>query len=140
MLENAQPKPARGTHVLDRAQQRAAIVQAERLAKAAARKRDHWGCRWPGLHQCRGDIEVAHIFQDKGMGGDHGTVSDTWNLMTLCSWMHRRGPASIHGKKLMVMPETPLGADGPCAFYRLDEHDVWVCVGVEERIGVLRKL
>lgn len=129
------PKPSRGTHVIDREAQRYQIVQAERIAKAAARKRDHWGCRWPEPHVCRGGIEVAHIL-DKSLGGP----SETCNLMTLCAWVHRRGPASIHGKQLMVMPETPLGADAACAFYRRDEHDVWVCVGVEVRIGMLRKL
>lgn len=131
-----QPKPSRGTHVLDRDAKRYQLEQAELLAKAAARKRDHWGCRWPD-HKCHGPIEVAHIFFDKGMGGDHGTVSDTWNLMTLCASRHRLGTPSIHGKQLRVEPETADMADGPCSFWKRDEHNVWVCVGRELRIGVL---
>lgn len=134
------PKPQRGTHVLDRETARYAIVKAERLAKALAKRRDHWGCRWPEVHRCRGPIEVAHIFEDKKMGGDHGRLSHSAALMTLCAWIHRLGPASIHGKQLRVEPETEFGADAACAFYRLDEHGIWVGVGVEVRIGVLRKL
>jgi hypothetical protein len=136
---NPQPKPARGTHVIDRETKRYQIELAERDAKGLARKRDSY-CRWPEKHTCRGVIEVAHIFHDKGMGGDHGLVSKTWNLMTLCAWMHRLGPASIHGKQVRVEPETPYGADKACSFWRLDEHGEWVCVGVEVRIGVLRKV
>lgn len=127
-------KPARGSYVLDREQRRHAIVKAERLAKAAARKRDHWGCRFPA-HKCRGELEVAHIFRDLSLGGS----SETSNLMTLCSSVHRRGTPSIHGKQLRVEPEDDsLGADGPCSFWRLDEHGIWICVGVESAIGVLR--
>lgn len=136
-----QPKPLKGTHVLDREAARYEIEKKERIAKGLARSRDYWGCRWPqDDHKCRGEIEVAHIFHDKGMGGDHGTVSQTWNLLTLCSWQHRRGPQSIHSKDLRVEPETDLGADAACSFWRRDEHGIWVCVGVEIRIGVLRKV
>lgn len=131
-------KPARGSYVLDREQRRYEIVKAERLAKAAARKRDHWGCRWPN-HKCRGPIEVAHIFFDKGMGGDHGTVSDTWNLLTLCASRHRLGTPSVHGKDLRVEAETADMADDCCSFWERDEHGIWICVGVELAIGVLRK-
>jgi hypothetical protein len=133
------PKPARGSHVLDREKKRAEIEKDEEAAKKSAKLRDGLRCRWPEAHKCRGLLEGAHIFRDKGMGGDHGTVSDTGNLMALCSWIHRRGPQSIHGKQLRVEPETSRGADGPCSFYRLDANDEWTCVGVEITIGVLRK-
>jgi hypothetical protein len=75
------------------------------------------------------------------MGGDHGLVSDTWNLMALCSWAHRRGTPSVHGKLLKVEPETAAMADGPCSFWaRASVLDEWVCVGVESAIGVLMKV
>lgn len=140
MLENAQPRPVRGEHVLDRELRRAKIVAAERLAKAAAKRRDGWGCRFPD-HKCRGPLEVAHIFIDKGLGGRRvGAINDTWNLMTLCAFTHRLGTPSIHSKDLKVDAETELGADAACSFWRRDEHGIWCCVGVEVRIGVLRKV
>jgi len=134
------PKPARGAFQLEREKTRADIEKAEEAAKKLAKKRDGFVCRWPEAHKCRGLLEGAHIFEDKGMGGDHGTVSDTWNLMALCAWLHRRGPATIHGKLLKVEPETPDGADGPCSFWRRATiQDEWTCVGVETAIGVLIK-
>jgi len=133
------PKPPRGAYVLEREDKRSKIEKAEDEAKRRAKARDLFSCRWPEAHKCRGLLEGAHIFRDKGMGGDHGTVSDTWNLMALCAWMHRKGPVSIHGKQIKVEAETEDGADGPCAFYRKDERDEWVCVGVEIAVGVLRK-
>lgn len=135
------PKPARGTHVLDRELQRYQLLQLERIAKSVAKKRDAWGCRWPELHKCRGPIEVAHVFEDKKMGGDHGRLSHSSALMTLCAARHRLATPSIHGKLLKVEPETELGADGPCSFWhRPTLLDDWICVGVEIRIGVLRKV
>lgn len=134
------PKPQRGTHVLDREAARYAIVKAERVAKALAKRRDHWGCRWPD-HKCRGPIEVAHVFTAAGMGGDPQLIrTQPENLMTLCSWVHRHGPQSLHSRDLKIEAETPLGTDGPCAFYRRDEHGFWISVGVELAVGVLRKV
>lgn len=136
-----QPKPQRGEHVLDREAQRLELRKAEAIAKTKAKVRDSFTCRWPEKHVCRGPLEGAHIFYDKGMGGDHGTVSDTWNILTLCSWIHRRGPVSIHGKQLKVEAETPYGADWCCSFWRRDEFEAeWRCVGVESAIGVIRKV
>ncbi len=134
------PKPLRGSLVFEREDRKRAIREAEQLAKRMAKVRDGWQCRWPGAHLCKGVVEVAHIFEDKKMGGDHGRLSVTAQLMTLCSFAHRRGPQSVHGKTFKVEPETPRGADGACAFYRRETllHE-WVCVGVEVAIGVLRK-
>lgn len=134
------PKPLRGQHVLDRDEERAQVERAESAAKIAAKKRDRYTCRWPEAHVCRGMLEGAHIFEDKKMGGDHGRLSHSRELMAVCSWIHRRGPHSIHGKQLKVEPETDQGADGPCAFYRRETLlDEWSCVGVETAIHVLRK-
>jgi len=134
------PKPLRGSHVLARETARAEIEKAEDLAKRLAKVRDHYVCRWPELHKCRGLLEGAHIFEDKKMGGDHGRLSDTSQIMSVCMWIHRTGPVSIHSKQLKVEPETSFGADGPCAFYRRETLlDPWVCVGVESSIGVVRK-
>lgn len=134
------PKPARGSYVLEREKKRAEIETAEEAAKKEAKLRDGFRCRWPVQHKCRGILEGVHIFEDKKMGGDHGRLSHTSELMALCGWLHRLGPVSIHGKTAKVEPETERGADGPCAFYsRATVHDDWTCVGVEVAIGVLRK-
>lgn len=133
------PKPSRGAYQLAREKIRAEFEKAEDDAKKRAKRRDGYVCRWPELHKCRGLLESSHVFRHKGMGGDHGTVTNTGNLMSFCAWIHRRGPASIDGKQLKVEPETPDGADGPCSFWRQNEHDEWVCVGVERLIGALIK-
>lgn len=106
------PKPVRGQLVLDREAERADLAKIEDREKKAARRRDG-GCRWPEKHKCRGLLEAAHI-RDASLGGD----MDRRNLVTLCAWLHRRGPVSVHGKQLRVEAETSAGADGPLAFYQ----------------------
>lgn len=127
------PKPARGSLVLEREKQRAELRARERFEKGVAKRRDG-GCRWPIKHLCRGGLEGAHV-RDASLGGEMASS----NLITLCAWIHRRGPESVHGKQLKVEPETGAGADGPCSFYRMDENGMWTCVGVESAIGVLMK-
>lgn len=132
-------KPPRGTYKLEREQKRKEIAVAEDENKKAAKHRDGWECRWPEKHKCRGILEGVHIFEDKKMGGDHGLVSKTWNLMGLCSWIHRTGPESIHSKDLWVEPLTERGADDICEFWRRGEDGVPYSVGKEELIGVLAR-
>jgi hypothetical protein len=127
------PKPLRGSEVLKREAKRAEARTRERFEKGVARRRDG-GCRWPIKHVCRGGLEAAHV-RDASLGGE----MESDNLITLCAWIHRRGPESIHGKQLKVEPETGDGADGPCSFYRLDDNGMWMCVGVESSLGVLMK-
>lgn len=129
MLPNAQPKPQRGGYVLEREKKRAKYEDELDAAKKSAKLRDGMRCRWPEAHKCRGLLEGAH-FVDASLGG----LPVRSNIVTLCSWIHRRGPASIHGKQLHIEAETPEHTDGPLAFYRDG-----VCVGVEIAIGVLRK-
>lgn len=125
----AQPKPPRGQHVLDREAARADYEAKLDAAKKAAKKRDGFVCRWPEVHKCRGLLEGAHLV-DASLGG----LPERKNIVTLCAWIHRRGPASIHGKQLHLEVETADEADGPLAFYRDG-----LCVGVETAVGVLRK-
>lgn len=106
------PKPQRGQAMLDREQAKADALAVERREKTAARKRDG-RCRWPEVHKCRGGLESAHLV-DASLGGPmHRT-----NLVTLCAWIHRRGPESIHGKQLMMQRESRAGASGPLSFWR----------------------
>jgi hypothetical protein len=127
-------KPSRGSYALDREEARGILEEKEQIAKHGAKLRDG-GCRWPERHQCRGDLEGAHIFEDKKMGGDHGRLSERRHIMTLCAWMHRKGPESIHGKQIKVEPMNEAeGADGPCRFLR-DGKDGWYVVAEEIAIG-----
>jgi hypothetical protein len=123
------PKPARGSHVLEREAKRAEYEKALDEAKRRAKRRDGARCRWPEVHKCRGGLEGAHL-KDASLGG----APHAMNIVTLCAWIHRSGPESIHGKQLAIEHETAYGADGPLAFYRNG-----TCVGVEITIGVLRK-
>ena len=117
-----QPKPQRGSLILEREQRKAEAKVLERVEKKAAKKRDG-KCRWPERHVCRGPLEAAHI-KDASLGGE----MDRKNLVTLCSFMHRQGPESIHGKQLKVECETPEGANGPLAFYRQTLDGSYYCV------------
>lgn len=116
------PKPQRGTRVLDREEAQAAALKLERQEKGKAKKRDG-RCRWPEAHKCRFDLEAAHIV-DASLGGP----MDAENLVTLCGWIHRRGPESIHGKQLRIEKETARGAWGPLSFWKQDAAGVWFMV------------
>jgi hypothetical protein len=120
------PKPSRGSLILEREAAAAKALEIERREKAAAKKRDG-RCRWPEKHTCRGgELEAAHI-EDASLGG----ALDRQNLVTLCPWVHRRGPASIHGKQLRIDVETERGADGPLSFWRKGENGVFFLVARE---------
>jgi hypothetical protein len=132
------PKPPRGSATLEREAKRKDIEGNEDEVIRAAKVRDGFKCRWPEAHKCRGFLEGAHIL-DKGMGGDHGLRTTRDNIISLCAWIHRRGPQSIHGKQLKVVPETPNGADGPVSFWKQDEAGEYYMVARERLIGALER-
>lgn len=127
-------KPARGTAILAREEAAALALKTEREQKAIAKKRDG-RCRWPESHKCRGgELEAAHV-RDASLGGD----MDAANLVTLCPWIHRRGPESIHGKQLKIECETARGANGPLSFWRQGEDGAYFMVKREIAPGVIEK-
>lgn len=131
-------KEPRGSYVLDREKVKAERKQAEHQHIADAKKRDGYRCRWPEVHKCRFDLEGAHVFQHRGMGGDpSGERTDISLILTVCGWIHRRGPESIDGKQLKVEAETPDGTNGPLSFWKRDERGDYYCIGKERSIGVI---
>lgn len=125
-------KSPRGTYVLEREAKRSEARSTEKREKAAARKRDG-KCRWPLKHFCRGGLESAHL-RDASLGGEMIRS----NLITLCAWLHRNGPESIHGKQLRIDAITSAGADGPCAFWqRLGNR--WHLMAQERSVGVVER-
>lgn len=119
-------KPLRGTRVLEREAEQAAALIHERRVKAAVKARDG-RCRWPEKHKCRGGLECAHVV-DASLGGSMSTE----NLVLLCSWTHRRGPESIHGKQLKITHESPDGIDPPWfAFWKQDHYGEYYLVARE---------
>lgn len=133
-------KPVRGTSILARQQAKADALKEEREFAAAVKARDGHKCRWPEAHKCLGGpLEAAHVI-DRSLGGP-SIRSNGW---TVCPFLHRRGPDSIHGKELKVEAETPAGADGPLSFHRqTGEFDalgqpIYYCLAVEESPGVIR--
>lgn len=106
-------KPQRGSLALKREADDLEAARIEQREKKAAKKRDGHKCRWPEPHKCRGVLESAHI-KDASLGGDMHRS----NLVSLCAWLHRRGPESIHGKQLKIEKETARGADGPLSYWR----------------------
>jgi hypothetical protein len=133
----APPKPQRGAGILAREDADKRREQHEREVAKAVKRRDG-RCRWPEAHTCRGELEAAHIV-DKSLGGE----TSTENELTICAWLHRRGPESIHGKQLKVEKETARGANGPLSFWRQDGgfdalgYPTYVCVAVEDGRGGL---
>lgn len=106
-------KPSRGQRILDKEDADARALKLEREQKGIAKKRDG-RCRWPEAHKCRGgELEAAHVV-DASRGG----LMAADNLVTLCPWIHRRGPDSIHGKQVKVDAETEIGARGPLSFWK----------------------
>ncbi len=133
-------KPARGSGILAREAKRSAARTLELAAKAEAKRRDG-KCRWPVKHKCRGGLESAHIV-DASLGGEMCPE----NLITVCAWIHRTGPESIHGKDYRSESLTEFDANGPLAFFakvwsetRAGEFS-WRCVGRERAVGVLEPL
>ena len=124
----ASPKPLKGTHTLDAEQVRATARAVERVAKSLAKNRDGFKCRWPEKHVCRGELEAAHLI-DASLGG----LMVGTNLVTLCAWILRRGPESVHSKALKIEAETALGADGALSFWRRTGPSEYVLVARELR-------
>jgi hypothetical protein len=136
-------KPKRGSGTLAREKADAEREAHEREIAKQVKARDG-RCRWPEKHRCRGPLEAAHI-EDKKMGGDHGLRTETANEVSVCRWIHRSGPATIHSKDLRVDKETARGADGPLSFWRqTGEYDalgqpVYYCIAREVQRGIVEK-
>lgn len=134
------PKPQRGSGLIERAHRKAQSKAEERAAIAEAKIRDGYRCRWPESHVCRGGLEGAHI-QDKSLCGPNVVE----NIVSVCAWIHRRGPESIHGKQLKVEKESPLGADGALSFWRQDGgfdalgQPTYACVARERTPGIVER-
>ena len=126
-------KAPRGTHVLEREAQNAEALKIERREKAKARKRDG-RCRWPEPHKCRFALESAHIVH-ASLGGAMAAE----NLVTLCGWLHRRGPETQQYGQLKIEKETPAGANGPLSFWRKLVSGEWYCVAREKAPGVIER-
>ena len=132
-------KASRGSLVLEREQAAKDAEALEKREKAKARKRDKravggLGCRWPEPHICRGGVEAAHLV-DKSRGGANAAE----NLVSLCAWLHRRGPESIHGKQLKIEKETSAGADGPLSFWRKTLDGTFYLVKREIAPGIIER-
>lgn len=127
-------KPIRGQRVIDKEDDDREALKRERAVKALVKVRDSWTCRWPETHVCRKGLECAHV-KDASLGGP----METFNLILVCGWLHRRGPESIHGKQLKVEPESRFGTNGPCSFWRKGEDGEYYLVARELRPGVIEK-
>jgi len=129
----AEPKPVRGARVLAKEDDDREAAKLERNVKTLVRRRDV-RCRWPEVHKCRGELECAHIV-DASLGGAMATE----NLFLCCSFLHRRGPETIHGKQLKVEKETLGGADDRLSFWRRTGPGEYVMVARESRPGVIER-
>jgi hypothetical protein len=134
-----QPKARKGAHVIERREKRKAIEAFEEAEKRKVRARDR-ACRWPKCEYCRRykglRLECAHVFQAKGMGGDHGARSSAADMMLLCRLAH--ADQEQHARKVEALTERR--AAGPCAFWVLDDvSGLWFLEAEEISIGVYRR-
>jgi hypothetical protein len=139
-IGTAQPKPAKGSHWLEGRERRAERKAREDAAMAEARRRDlancH-GCRWPRCEfmSRKPRLEVAHVLQHRGMGGDRTDTSARTQrdrLMLLCFLHHAR----VDTGRAEVKPQTRDGTDGPCDYFIESESGRMELVASESRIGV----
>jgi len=126
-------RPEKGTSLKEARERRKSVKAAEDAAKDAVRKRDRV-CRWPNCENCRSfkpRLEVAHL-DAKGMGGDHGTVSEPHQMILLDFLTHQGGTSSLeqHGRR--IEPLTAAGTNGPCEFWATDENGQWYLVAREQ--------
>lgn len=132
-LGNAQPKPHKGTALIERREKRKQLDAAEEAAKHQVRIRDRMSCRWPACEYCRRyknlTLHVAHV-NGKKMGGDHGLRSTANQMILLCSLRHE-GPISLHSGDCRISPLTSRGTDGPCCFEMQSEAG-WIVIHAEE--------
>lgn len=116
MAHVTNPKPAKGSGLIERKERRREIVTSEEREKDRVRKRDV-RCIWPDCENCRRfkpRLEVAHGVS-KGMGGDHGMRSTADN-MSLLDFLTHQGAHSIHSGHKRVRPlNKTLGHNGPRA-------------------------
>lgn len=116
-------------------------------AKAQAKRRDGYKCRWP--HQtaeereiCRRLWKEAAHYKGKGMGGNKdGSRNVRKNLITFCALVHNPTfPGSIHAGAKKVEPLDPQAlCDGPCRYLEKVKGK-WVEVGRESHPGVLMRV
>lgn len=116
-----QPKPAKGTYLIERKERRKAVVKEEEANKAIVRSRDK-KCRFPYCPNCRrykGLInQVAHVVQPKGQGGDPSGIRSTPDrMMYLDPITH----AAQERHEIDVVPLTALGTNGICEFYLVED-------------------
>lgn len=140
LVRDAKPKPPRGEGWLEGRQRRADRKAREDKAMDEARRRDlancH-GCRWPRCEFMpkKPRLEVAHVFQHRGMGGDRTDASERTqrNQLLLACFIHHD---LIDTGRLEVRAQTSDGTDGCCDFFRATESGRMELVASEQRIGV----
>lgn len=128
----AQPKPAKGTALIERRQRRKAVAAFEEAEKDKVRRRDRM-CRWPHCANCKAfkpRLEVAHANGAKGMGGDHGARSTADQMMLLDYLTHQGGTSSLEQGGRRIVALTDQGTNGPCEFWA-DSKDGWYLVARE---------
>ncbi len=130
-----QPKPAKGTALLERRAQRAEIRTHEQTEKAKVVARDgSKTCRLVPQCREREKFETAHL-DDKGMGGDHGNRTTADTMIRACFW-HHQGRWSLHSHDLRVEYLTTLKADGPIEVWATGEDGREYLVKRELALGV----
>lgn len=126
------PKPSRVDRLNERERQRRDRAKTEKTAKAQAKRRDGYRCRFPlcGCARVHRRLESAHVI-DKSRGGPNKTS----NLLTLCVDRHQDSVYALHRGTIDVRPvHEPQGFDGPAAFY-IDTEEAVRIVGEQALAG-----
>lgn len=124
-------KPEPGAFRRERHERRTATRKHERDEMAAAKRRDHGKCRWPGCDSATVGLRIDACHKrasHRGMGGNPaGDKTERSRIITLCQLHHRQYDTFEIG----IDPLTAHEFSGPCAFYRGEQH-----IASEKVIGV----
>jgi len=162
-LPKIKPRPG-ATKALPKTKDRAKRARGRKgievSAKTIVRRKDKT-CRFPrcGCRDTGHALAVAHQAGHKGAGGNpKGDRSTPDKMILLCAPRHRENPISLDRGTVQIVPSTPAGTRGPCAFWverkalRLPPAEWrYFCVGVEtaphifepftpEQLAVLNRL
>lgn len=138
-VDRALERPEPGKHWLDHKAVEAERKTHERKEMDKARRRDMaacHGCRWPACEFMpkKPRLEVAHVFEHRGMGGNPDGERTLQHLLILACFIHHK---RIDNGDLEVHETTDQGTDGPLSFHAKNpETGVMEHVATERIIGV----
>lgn len=135
LVRNAQPKPIKGAHLLDRRETRRKRVAAEQKHMQDALRRDSRKCRLvPKCEYAKRDLPIDPCHQQhRGHGGNpKGDRTTRQTVIAGCRIHHGMWDRN----EIDAQPMTDRGFDGVVAYYKRNETGEMEHFATEQYIGV----